>query len=106
MIFSIEELKDFHPDFVIYNAGGFPANIHTKGMSSPTSIALNFKKGELVILGTEYAGEMKKGVLTLMMYHMPLKGHLPLHSSATVGRKGYVTVFFGLSGKIMEFFNI
>ena len=95
---TIEELKDFHPDFVIYNAGAFPANIHTRGMTSATSVALNFQKGELVILGTDYAGEMKKGVLTLMMYHMPLRGHLCLHSSATVGKEGDVTVFFGLSG--------
>ena len=96
--FRVEELRDFHPDFVIYNAGGFPANVHTKGMTSSTSVSLNFQSGELVILGTEYAGEMKKGVLTLMMYHMPLKGHLCLHSSATVGKSGDVTLFFGLSG--------
>jgi phosphoenolpyruvate carboxykinase (ATP) len=52
----------------------------------------------MVILGTEYAGEMKKGVLTLMMYAMPKKGQLPLHSSANVGNSGDVAMFFGLSG--------
>jgi phosphoenolpyruvate carboxykinase (ATP) len=52
----------------------------------------------MVILGTEYAGEMKKGILTLMMYAMPMQKHLPLHSSANVGPKGDVSMFFGLSG--------
>ncbi|AFZ80045.1 phosphoenolpyruvate carboxykinase ATP, putative [Theileria equi strain WA] len=53
---------------------------------------------EMVILGTEYAGEMKKGVLTLMMYILPQRGLLPLHSSCNIGYDGTVTLFFGLSG--------
>jgi ATP-dependent phosphoenolpyruvate carboxykinase len=52
----------------------------------------------MVILGTQYAGEMKKGILTLMMYQMPLRKQLCLHSSANEGPDGSVTVFFGLSG--------
>ena len=56
------------PDFIIYNAGQFPANRFTKGMSSTTSIKINFKRMEMVILGTEYAGEMKKGVSFLLWY--------------------------------------
>ncbi|ODV64088.1 phosphoenolpyruvate carboxykinase [Ascoidea rubescens DSM 1968] len=97
---SEEELKDFKPDFVIYNAGQFPANSHTDGMSSSTSVELNFKEMEMVILGTEYAGEMKKGILTVMFYLMPVKYDiLTLHSSANQGIKNKdVTVFFGLSG--------
>ena len=93
-----EEQQNFVPEFVIYNAGCFPANRYTKGMSSSTCIALCFQRREMVVLGTEYAGEMKKGILTLMMYEMPRLGHLTLHSSATVGVQGDVTVFFGLSG--------
>merc|ERR1719238_782974 len=93
-----EELLDFKPDFVIYNAGKFPCNRHTAGMSSSSSVALHFRRGEMVILGTQYAGEMKKGVLTLMMYKMPKDKQLPLHSSANVGADGDVTMFFGLSG--------
>lgn len=92
------ELQDFKPDFIIYNAGKFPANKYTKGMTSATSVSMHFKRSEMVILGTEYAGEMKKGILTLMMYLMPKKGQLPLHSSCNVGPKGDVTLFFGLSG--------
>jgi phosphoenolpyruvate carboxykinase (ATP) len=92
------ELVDFKPDFVIYNAGKFPANKYTKGMTSSTSVCMHFKRNEMVILGTEYAGEMKKGILTLMMYLMPKRGQLPLHSSCNVGPTGDVTLFFGLSG--------
>jgi phosphoenolpyruvate carboxykinase (ATP) len=56
-----EELAHFGaPDFVIYNAGSFPANKYTKDVSSTTSIAINFKLRQMVILGTQYAGEMKK----------------------------------------------
>ena len=93
-----EEEATFEPDFVIYNAGQFPANRHTKGMSSSTSVCVHFGRGEMVILGTEYAGEMKKGILTLVMQASPIKGHLPLHSSANIGPKGDVCMFFGLSG--------
>jgi phosphoenolpyruvate carboxykinase (ATP) len=63
-----EQLAEFgEPDFVIYNAGQFPANRFTKGMSSTTSVEINFKRMEMVILGTEYAGEMKKGVFSVMV---------------------------------------
>jgi len=62
-----EELVEFGgPDYVIYNAGAFPANHLTAGMTSSTSIDLSFETREMVILGTEYAGEMKKGVFTIM----------------------------------------
>ncbi|OGM50542.1 phosphoenolpyruvate carboxykinase [Aspergillus bombycis] len=96
---SQEELKHFHPDYVIYNAGSFPANRFTEGMTSATSVAINFAEKEMVILGTEYAGEMKKGVFTVLFYEMPVKHNvLTLHSSANQGKNGDVTVFFGLSG--------
>lgn len=54
---SREELEHFHPDYVIYNAGAFPANRYTSGMTSSTSVALNFAEKEMIILGTEYAGK-------------------------------------------------
>ncbi|OWB71709.1 hypothetical protein B5S31_g1402 [[Candida] boidinii] len=96
-----EELENFgEPDFTIWNAGQFPANVFTKGMTSSTSVEINFKDMEMVILGTEYAGEMKKGIFTVMFYLMPVKYNvLTLHSSANQGDKeGDVTLFFGLSG--------
>ena len=94
-----EELAHFKPDFIIYNAGQFPANRLTSGMTSQTSVACDFQRMEMVILGSEYAGEMKKGILTLMMYKMPILGQLPLHSSCNMDHQGNVTLFFGLSGK-------
>ena len=95
-----EEFENFgEPDFIIYNAGQFPANRFTKGMSSTTSVEINFKRMEMVILGTEYAGEMKKGIFTVLFYEMPVKHNvLTLHSSANQGKNGDCTVFFGLSG--------
>ncbi|KAG5519455.1 hypothetical protein PMAC_002082 [Pneumocystis sp. 'macacae'] len=87
------------PDFVIYNAGSFPANRYTVGMTSRTSVAINLEDREMIILGTEYAGEMKKGVLTFMFYLQPvLYNVLTLHSSANEGKNGDVSLFFGLSG--------
>jgi phosphoenolpyruvate carboxykinase (ATP) len=76
-----------------------PANRFTVGMTSSTSVAINFAEKEMVILGTEYAGEMKKGVFTILFYEMPVKHNvLTLHSSANEGKDGDVTLFFGLSG--------
>jgi len=96
---SDEELHDFGtPDFVIYNAGMFPANRHTTYMSSKTSIDISFEDQEMVILGTEYAGEMKKGIFTIMNYLMPRQGVLSMHCSANEGESGDVSLFFGLSG--------
>jgi phosphoenolpyruvate carboxykinase (ATP) len=95
-----QELADFgKPDFVIYNAGQFPANRLTEGMTSKTSIDVSFEDGEMVILGTEYAGEMKKGVFTIMNYLMPKRGVLSMHCSATADPKsGRSSLLFGLSG--------
>ena len=94
-----EELANFgEPDFTVYNAGMFPANRAVAGMSSAASVSLHFGRAEMVILGTQYAGEMKKGILTLMMYLMPKRGMLTLHSSCNEGADGKTTLFFGLSG--------
>jgi len=94
-----EELADFgEPDYVIFNGGSFPANRYTSGMTSRTSVDLNFESKEIVILGTEYAGEMKKGIFTIMNYLMPLQDVLPMHCSANVGEAGDVSLLFGLSG--------
>lgn len=97
---TAEQLENFgEPDFVIFNAGVFPANPYTEGMTSSTSISMNFERGEMVILGTEYAGEMKKGIFTLMNYLMPKKGVLSMHCSANEGdTPDDVAIFFGLSG--------
>ncbi|MFT6148152.1 MAG: phosphoenolpyruvate carboxykinase (ATP) [Saprospiraceae bacterium] len=94
-----EELATFgEPDYTIFNGGSFPANRYTSEMTSKTSVGVNLERKEIVILGTEYAGEMKKGVFSVMNYLMPLKNHLPMHCSANVGTEGDVSVLFGLSG--------
>ena len=95
-----EELKNFGtPDFVIFNAGAFPANRLTTGMGSTTSIDLSLEDKALIILGTEYAGEMKKGVFTVANYFGPKRGILSMHCSATADKKtGVSSLLFGLSG--------
>ncbi len=96
---SVEELDDFgEPDFVIYNAGDLAADQRIEGITSTTSIMLNLEQRELLILGTNYAGEMKKGVFTAMNYWMPMKRVLSMHCSANEGVSGDVSLFFGLSG--------
>ncbi|MEM7799364.1 MAG: phosphoenolpyruvate carboxykinase (ATP) [Chloroflexota bacterium] len=94
-----EQLASFgEPDYVVFNAGQFPANLNTASMSSKTSVNLSFERKEFIILGTEYAGEMKKGIFTVMNYIMPKKGVLSMHCSANESEDGDVSLFFGLSG--------
>jgi phosphoenolpyruvate carboxykinase (ATP) len=94
------------PDFVIYDVGELNLEDYTKLISNKnildpklknTLIALNFTSMEMVIYGSKYAGEIKKGVLTLMMYMMPIKKNLTLHSSANI-KDDNLCLFFGLSG--------
>ena len=94
-----EELESFgEPDYVIYNAGEELADQSIDGVETDTCVALNFDKKEMVILGTEYAGEMKKGVFTIMNYLMPKREILSMHCSCNVGDRHDVSLFFGLSG--------
>ncbi|XP_042509301.1 phosphoenolpyruvate carboxykinase (ATP) 1-like, partial [Macadamia integrifolia] len=94
-----EELENFGtPDFTIYNAGRFPCNRYTHYMTSSTSIDLNLGRREMVILGTQYAGEMKKGLFSVMHFLMPKRQILSLHSGCNMGKDGDVALFFGLSG--------
>ena len=97
---TAEELQEFGvPHVVIFNAGEFPANRRTKGMTSKTSVDLSLERREFIILGTEYAGEMKKGVFTMMNYFAPKRGVLSMHCSATADKKtGRSSLLFGLSG--------
>lgn len=96
---TAEQLAEFgEPDYTIFNAGSFPANRYTSNMTSKTSVSLYLEQKEMVILGTEYAGEMKKGIFSVMNYLMPLNNVLPMHCSANVGKEGDVSVLFGLSG--------
>lgn len=94
-----EELKYFgEPDWTIYNAGEFAASPHVEGVTSESSIDLNLKKREVVILGTEYAGCMKKAIFTILNYLLPAKGVLSMHCAANEGASDDTAFFLGLSG--------
>lgn len=94
-----DELANFgEPDWVVYNAGQCPADTHIKGVNSTASIDFNFDTCQIVILGTEYAGCMKKGVFTVLNYTLPKKRVLSMHCSANIGQEGDTALFFGLSG--------
>jgi len=96
---SAEELENFGtPDYVIFNGGERLAEPDVEGVGSETCVALSFARREFVILGTQYAGEMKKGIFTVMHYLMPKKGVLSMHCSCNVGDDNDVALFFGLSG--------
>jgi len=96
---NAHELQHFgSPDWVIFNAGQMPAIPEVPGVGTRTSINVNFKTREMVILGTEYAGEMKKGVFGVLNYTLPKQGILSMHCSANEGDGGDVALFFGLSG--------
>ncbi len=95
-----EELKNFEPDFVVYNASKAKVeNYEELGLNSETCVAFNITSREQVIINTWYGGEMKKGMFSMMNYYLPLKGIASMHCSANTDMEGKNTaVFFGLSG--------
>jgi phosphoenolpyruvate carboxykinase (ATP) len=95
-----EELDTFTPDFTIINCPSFFADPERHGCRTETVIALNFDKKLILIGGSEYAGENKKSVFTLLNYLMPEKGIMPMHCSANhaPGNPVDTAIFFGLSG--------
>ncbi|MBR1765848.1 MAG: phosphoenolpyruvate carboxykinase (ATP) [Bacteroidales bacterium] len=97
---TADELKDFCPDFVIYNASKAKVeNYKELGLNSETCVAFNITSREQVILNTWYGGEMKKGMFSMMNYYLPLKGIAAMHCSANTDMKGeHTAIFFGLSG--------
>jgi len=93
-----EELASHEAGFTIVSAPTFKANPAEDGTKSETFIIVNFKKGIILIGGTEYAGEMKKSIFSVMNYMLPEQDILSMHCSANVGQEGDVALFFGLSG--------
>lgn len=89
---------DYVPNFTVYFAPAFHADPQKDGTRSKTCIAINFKKRAVIIAGTEYAGEVKKSIFTVLNFLLPDRGVLPMHCSANVGPDGRVALFFGLSG--------
>ena len=95
-----EELAEFEPDFVIYNASKAQvSNYEELGLRSETCVAFNITSREQVIINTWYGGEMKKGMFSMMNYYLPLQGIAAMHCSANTDMNGENTaIFFGLSG--------
>ena len=95
-----EELENFEPDFVSYNASKAKVeNYKDYGLNSETVAAFNVSSREQVIINTWYGGEMKKGMFSMMNYYLPLKGIASMHCSANTDMEGKNTaIFFGLSG--------
>ena len=95
-----EELENFVPDFVVYNASKAKVeNYKELGLNSETAVAFNITSREQVIINTWYGGEMKKGMFSMMNYYLPLKNIASMHCSANTDLNGENTaIFFGLSG--------
>ena len=97
---TAEELENFEPNFVIYNASKAKVeNYKELGLNSETCVAFNTTSHEQVIINTWYGGEMKKGMFSMQNYYLPLKGIASMHCSANTDKEGKNTaIFFGLSG--------
>ena len=97
---TAEELENFEPDFVVYNASKAKVeNYKELGLNSETAVMFNITSREQVIVNTWYGGEMKKGMFSMMNYYLPLKGIASMHCSANTDMDGKNTaIFFGLSG--------
>jgi phosphoenolpyruvate carboxykinase (ATP) len=94
-----EELDSFEADWHIIQAPGFKADPATDGTRQHNFAVINFTKKIILIGGTGYTGEMKKGIFTVLNYILPHdKGVLSMHCSANMGKEGDTAVFFGLSG--------
>jgi phosphoenolpyruvate carboxykinase (ATP) len=95
---SQNQLETFNPNFTVLHAPGFEADPEKHGTNSGTFIVVNLKEGEVLIGGSNYAGEIKKSIFSALNYMLPDKDVLPMHCSANLGRNGDSALFFGLSG--------
>lgn len=94
-----DELKAFSPEWLILNAPGFKADPKTDGTRQHNFSIIDFTRKIILIGGTAYTGEIKKGVFTVLNYILPhQKNVLPMHCSANIGERGDTAIFFGLSG--------
>jgi len=96
---SKKDLKNFKPDFTVYNSCKTVDMAYAShNLNSEVFVVFNVEANTALIGGTWYAGEMKKGVFSMMNYWLPIEGKLPMHCSANIGKDGDTTLFFGLSG--------
>ena len=95
---TADQLKDFHEDYTIIAAPGFKCIPEVDGTRSEAAVLVDYEAHLVVICGTQYAGEIKKSVFSVMNYVLPKQGVFPMHCSANIGKDGDSAVFFGLSG--------
>ena len=95
---TVEQKRDFNPDFTILHVPGLLARGAEDGLNSETFIMVDFDKKMVLIGGTNYAGEIKKSIFGILNYLLPDNDVMPMHCSANVGDKGDAAIFFGLSG--------
>ena len=95
---SEAELESYEPDYTIIAAPGFNCVPEVDGVNSEAAIIINYESREVLIAGSQYSGEIKKSVFSVMNYVLPQRGILPMHCSANIGQDGDSAVFFGLSG--------
>ena len=95
---TAEELANFKEDYVIIAAPGFKCIPEIDGTRSEAAILVDYEQKQVIICGTQYAGEIKKSVFSVMNYILPKMGVFPMHCSANIGDDGDSAVFFGLSG--------
>ncbi len=95
---SVSEVENHQPEFTVLHAPSFLADADEDGVNSGVFVIVCFSERCVIIGGTEYAGEIKKSIFSIMNYLLPSRGHLAMHCSANVGESGDCAVFFGLSG--------
>ncbi len=98
---TVEELKNFTPEFTVLQCPELKGDEKLDGIRAEgggTFIVVNLTKRMIIIGGSEYSGEMKKGIFGVLNYLLPEKGIMPMHCSANIGNDGKSAVFFGLSG--------
>ena len=95
---TAEQLADFKEDYTLIVAPGFKCVPEIDGTRSEAAILVNYEEKCVVICGSQYAGEIKKSVFSVMNYELPKVGVFPMHCSANIGEAGDSAVFFGLSG--------
>ena len=95
---TADQLESFHEDYTIIAAPGFKCIPEVDGTRSEAAILVDYEAHLVVICGTQYAGEIKKSVFSVMNYVLPKQGVFPMHCSANIGKDGDSAVFFGLSG--------
>lgn len=93
-----QELSGFRADWTILGAPSLQADPDGDGTNSGAFVGIDFTQRRVLILGTHYAGEIKKSIFTVLNYLLPAQGVLPMHCSANLGADGDVALFFGLSG--------